>query len=660
MMGRLQSHRSRSRLEVRCSPSLAILMGALLALAMGILSLWTQPTLAQPQLPQQQLIDQLIFSSPAPTPPPLQTPEADPNLTPSPTPEGTEATSSPSPTGPPRISLDQTTGSSIIVGGIPILELQTDQYRSEVRTEAVESVIRRFLEFDMSGSLPQPEVRAERDTNQQNILVLGEADNFPRTRQYLFTVTYADAAAAKGVETPTLTDVRQVAVQWADQLERAIQDYRQVRLDRVRGQDPLVLGTSLLQALLFLVVGFLLWRISTYLLSWGQRRLEDRVGSGWMTWIDIGITLSRLTLVIGLTLGSIHLAISSIPLVRPFQRRFYFELTNVLKTAFGVLSQPLPNSTLSIASLMVFAGLTVVVFTVSHYISQALKQRFLTRIGLDLGTQEASATIFKYSLTLLGMLLVLPFSGLNLSSLAVVAGSLVLGVGLGLQNIFNDYVSYLAILVERPIQVGDLIEVDELIGTVERIHPWATVVRTLDRVFVIVPNSRLTDRKVVNWSYRDPRCRIHIPVGVAYGSDTAAVKEALYHAARSSPMVLSTPEPQVWLTHFGTSSLNFELLVWINRPQDQFLLTSEINYAIDAEFRRRNIVIPFPQQDLHIRSAEGLQTILGRGSRSSNGTNRPNTNVEGRIIIPPGEAGHLRLEGELDPHFPSNGRESER
>ncbi|NJK63534.1 MAG: mechanosensitive ion channel [Synechococcaceae cyanobacterium SM2_3_1] len=175
---------------------------------------------------------------------------------------------------------------------------------------------------------------------------------------------------------------------------------------------------------------------------------------------------------------------------------------------------------------------------------------------------------------------------------------------------FNDYVSYVAILIERPIQVGDLVEVDDLLGTVERIHPWATVVRTLDRIFVVVPNSRLTNQKVVNWSYRDPRCRIHIPVGVAYGSDPQQVKEAMLSAARCHPLVLSTPEPQVWLISFGHSSMDFELLVWINRPQDQFILKSDLNYAIVAEFRHRHIVIPFNQQDLHIRSADGLRGVL--------------------------------------------------
>jgi potassium efflux system protein len=289
----------------------------------------------------------------------------------------------------------------------------------------------------------------------------------------------------------------------------------------------------------------------------------------------------------------------------------------VVDTALGVLIQPLPNSNVSIASLLVFFVLATLVFTVAHYISVGLKQRFLGRLGLDLGTQESTAAIFKYVLTLLGILLVLPFSGLNLSSLAVIAGAVGLGIGFGLQNLSNNYISYLAILLERPIQIGDLVEVDNLLGTVEHIGPRATVLRTLDRIFVIVPNSRFTESKVVNWSYRDPRCRIHIPVGVAYGSDTKVVTEALLAVARGNPRVLTNPPPQVWLRSFGPSSLNFELLVWINRPQDQFVLISELNFAIEAEFRRRGIRIPFPQQDIHIRSLEGLVSLSRNGGSRS-------------------------------------------
>ncbi len=568
------------------------------------------------QTPGQPLLD-LLLPSPQPTLS-LETPFP---LIPrdSPFPEVSPAAElSPSPT---PIQLPEDAGTDVVVGGIPILRLQTAQYSSEVRAQAVEFEIERFLKFDWTGSLPVPDVRVTQTRDLQYILELGDADNFELTRQYLFTVTLADAAAALNLPSPTLKDVSALATTWANELEGAIAEYREVELALVRGQDPRVLTISLLQAGVILLFGFFLWSWCQLGLHRLEQVLENRVGQ--MIWVDIALTLSRLLLRVGIALGSIHLALSLVPILQPFRRVLYYEIGRIRHLFLAGLNKELPNSSLSISSLIIFAILTLLVFTISHYVSLALKHRFLTRLGLDLGTQEASATIFKYTVTVLGMLIVLPFSGLSLSSLAVVAGSLVLGVGLGLQNIFNDYVSYVAILIERPIQVGDLVEVDELLGTVERIHPWATVVRTLDRVFVVVPNSRLTNQKVVNWSYRDPRCRIHIPVGVAYGSDPQQVKEAMLSAARCHPLVLSTPEPQVWLIAFGHSSLDFELLVWINRPQDQFILKSDLNYAIVAEFRRRHIVIPFNQQDLHIRSADGLRGVL----QHLNGANPAYTNA---------------------------------
>jgi small-conductance mechanosensitive channel len=555
------------------------------------------------QRPVQPLVDLII-----PSPQPTQAIESPSPLDNSPPPElSPDGTLVPSPA---PIQLPEDAGTDVVVGGIPVLKLQTAQYSSEVRAQAVESEIERFLEFDRTGSLPVPEVRAIQTDELQYTLWLGDADSFVSTQRYLFTVTLADAAAALDAPSPTLRDVSALASTWANELERAIAEYREVELALVRGQDPRVLAISLLQAGAILLLGFFLWSWCRFGINRFEQVLENRMGEGRVIWVDVSLTLSRLLLRLGIALGSIDLALRVVPMLRPFQRVLYYEIGRMRRFLFNILNQELPNSSLSVSSLIIFAVLTLLVFTISHYISLALKHRFLTRLGLDLGTQEASATIFKYTVTVLGMLIVLPFSGLSLSSLAVVAGSLVLGVGLGLQNIFNDYVSYVAILIERPIQVGDLVEVDSLLGTVERIHPWATVVRTLDRVFVVVPNSRLTNQKVVNWSYRDPRCRIHIPVGVAYGSDPQQVKEAMLSAARCHPLVLSTPEPQVWLIAFGHSSMDFELLVWINRPQDQFILKSDLNYAIVAEFRRRHIVIPFNQQDLHIRSAEGLRGVL--------------------------------------------------
>ncbi|MFS8804255.1 mechanosensitive ion channel [Synechococcus sp. R55.6] len=539
---------------------------------------------------------------------------ADPRPTPAeaPTPEGSPAPA-PSPIGIPLTGQE---GTEVLVGNIPVFRLQTADYPSDVRADNVRAIIERFLE---EGQLPEPEVRVAQDANGQYILRLGERGRFERTQRYLFTVTYADAAAERRVAPGqvNLNDVRLVANSWARRLEQAIADYREDLLALQRAQDPRVLVLTLLAGIATLVVGFFLWRLFDRSLTRLQRWLELKAGETWGTWIDVGGMLLRGVGAILIAGISLDRGISFIPALRPFQRSFYLGLGRVVATALGVLTQPLPNSSVSIASLLVFLVLSILVFTGAHYVSVGFKQRFLARLGLDLGTQESSAAIFKYILTLFGILLVLPFSGLNLGSLAVIAGAVGLGIGFGLQNLSNNYISYIAILLERPIQIGDLVEVDNLLGTVERIGPRATVLRTLDRIFVIVPNSRFTESKVVNWSYRDPRCRIHIPVGVAYGSDTALVTEALLSAARENARVLSSPAPQVWLKSFGPSALNFELLVWINRPQDQFVLISELNFLIEAEFRRRGIRIPFPQQDIHIRSLEGFAPLSQNGGSPS-------------------------------------------
>ncbi|NJK63533.1 MAG: hypothetical protein HC921_13370 [Synechococcaceae cyanobacterium SM2_3_1] len=382
------------------------------------------------QTPVQPFVDFLI-PSPQPTPTSVSpSPSED-----FPSPEGSPAGNLlPSP--PPSIQLPKDAGTDVVVRGIPVLRLQTAQYSSEVRAQAVEFEIERFLDFDRTGSLPVPEVRASQTRDLQYILELGVADNFELTRQYLFTVTLADAAAALNAPSPTLKDVSALASTWANELERAIAEYREVELALVRGQDPRVLAISLLQAGMILLLGFFLWSWCRFGINRLEQLLENRMGEGRAIWVDVSLTLSRLMLRLLIALGSVHLAISVVPMLRPFQRVLYYQIVRMRGLFIDFLNQELPNSSLSVSSLILFAVLTLLVFTISHYISLALKHRFLTRLGLDLGTQEASATIFKYTITVLGMLVVLPFSGLSLSSLAVVAGSLVLGVGLGLQNIF--------------------------------------------------------------------------------------------------------------------------------------------------------------------------------------------------------------------------------
>jgi potassium-dependent mechanosensitive channel len=261
----------------------------------------------------------------------------------------------------------------------------------------------------------------------------------------------------------------------------------------------------------------------------------------------------------------------------------------------------LGNTPISIEIILKSVLFIFIVLIISHLIGRAIGHLFLTRMGLDRGSREAITSVIRYALVALGSIVVLHELGIDLSSLAVIAGVVGLGVGIGLQNLSSNFISGLTLLFERPVKVGDFVAVDELLGTVEKISFRSTIVRSLDGVFAIVPNSHFVDRKVVNWSYCDPRCRLHIPIGVAYGTDPVLVTEALISVAHLEDGVLRNPSPKVWFKSFGEHSLNFELLVWIDSPPDKELIHSSLNFRIEYEFRKRGIIIPFPQQDVWIR-----------------------------------------------------------
>ncbi len=266
-------------------------------------------------------------------------------------------------------------------------------------------------------------------------------------------------------------------------------------------------------------------------------------------------------------------------------------------------------------SLFLIATLILViigVFWTSYAFSRWINQGLLARIKLDRGTREVVTAFIRYLLTFLGLLIVLQTAGVNLSSLTLFAGVIGIGFGFGLQNLASNFISGLTLLLEQPIRVGDFIQVNDLLGTVETISIRSTTVRTQDGVFVIVPNIKFVENQVVNWSYRDPRCRIHIPVSVDAGCDTLLVSEALLQAARKEPRVLFDPVPRVWFRAFAEGSLNFELLVWINQPAENEPIKSALNYLIDQEFRSHGIGNPLPQRELYIRNWEELASLWQR------------------------------------------------
>jgi small-conductance mechanosensitive channel len=264
---------------------------------------------------------------------------------------------------------------------------------------------------------------------------------------------------------------------------------------------------------------------------------------------------------------------------------------------------PIPGISLSLVQILLLIALLVAVFWISSRTKRFLFNRFLVRSGLDRSLQYAIAQIVSKFVLVVGVLIVLENTGIHLAALTVFAGAVGVGVGFGLQNIASNFISGLVILAERPITIGDRVEVAGVVGQVQQIHARSTVIVTNDNIAMIVPNSKFIDSPVTNWTYGDPRVRFRVPVGVAYGSDVNKVREALIAAGRSNSHVLTDPGPSVFLKGFGESSINFELVVWSSEMSHRpSRFKSDLNFAIEEKLREAGIEIPFPQRDLHVRS----------------------------------------------------------
>lgn len=242
------------------------------------------------------------------------------------------------------------------------------------------------------------------------------------------------------------------------------------------------------------------------------------------------------------------------------------------------------------------------------YLSKKLKSllinRLLVRTRLDTGAQQAIGTITRYVILFVGLLIIFQTVGVDLTTLNVLAGAVGIGIGFGLQNIANNFISGLIILIERPIKVGDRVEVGDVEGDVISIGARSTTVRTNDSIAIIVPNSKFISENVINWSFGGEIVRFKIPVGVAYDSDVDLVTELLLKIADENEDVAKSPPPSVRLIELGQNALQFELRAWsrekLHRPG---LFASNINYDIVRTFRQHGIEMPFPQRDLHIRSS---------------------------------------------------------
>ena len=242
----------------------------------------------------------------------------------------------------------------------------------------------------------------------------------------------------------------------------------------------------------------------------------------------------------------------------------------------------------------------------SRIIREGLQNRVLPRTRLDIGARASFVNVVIYAFWILAIYTGINILGINLSSLAFMAGALGIGIGFGLQNVVNNFVSGIILLFDPSIQVGDMVQIGEDWGTVNRINIRTTIVQTFDNASLIIPNSEMLSNKVTNWSFKDPKVRRQVDVGVAYGSDVQLVHKILLEIVGDMPEIMDDPAPRVDFTDFGDSALIFRVRFWISSPEFWLGAPTELRFRIDEEFKKNGIEIAFPQQDIHIRSASGL------------------------------------------------------
>jgi small-conductance mechanosensitive channel len=247
--------------------------------------------------------------------------------------------------------------------------------------------------------------------------------------------------------------------------------------------------------------------------------------------------------------------------------------------------------------------------TITRWFKRKLEQDWLPLTRLDPSARMSIATVFGYATFVLALLVGLSAAGLDLSRIAIVAGALSVGIGFGLQNIFNNFVSGLILLFERPVRLGDYIKVGSTEGYVRRIRIRSTELENADRITIIVPNSVLLSSEVENWNYRNSLGRVIVPVGIAYHCDPEVVRKVMLEVAHAHPRViqdgdrLDVPGPFVVFKDFGDSSLNFELRACIDDIYQKVVVASDLRFALHKQFLALGIEVPFPQRDVFIKNA---------------------------------------------------------
>lgn len=492
--------------------------------------------------------------------------------------------------------------SPVVLDGQQLFSLTTnDTVSAQERADDINIRLETWIDAGIAPDLfidPAQPNTIKIDQASLDALAIGEGDEEEASpRVELLTVTKTDVRAAGQNMTPQAQ-----AQEWREILEEAMSRALDERSpDFVRQAILTTLAVLALAAFLFWWIRRLKNRVLPHPLQELQHVLSSSPSSAHES------PPSLVSILISLGLGVLQIALwvavglYVINLFPQTRDRSYEVFRAFMDSLFSPIF-PLGGETYSITDLMILIAVFFGVILGSTVVANVLRSRILRMAGLSSGSQEAIAAITRYVLIAIGTIVMLQVWGLDLSSLTILASALGVGIGFGLQNIAKDFGSGLVLLFERPVQVGDFIEVDEFMGTVDRIGARSTSIKTLDQVSIIVPNSYFLENQVINWSHENPLSRIALPVGVSYSSDPEQVRTILLQAAEEHSGIVRLPRPQVFFKGFGNSSLDFTLMFWIVEPNRQPIIKSDLYFKIFALFRQEHIEIPFPQRDLHIRS----------------------------------------------------------
>jgi potassium efflux system protein len=270
------------------------------------------------------------------------------------------------------------------------------------------------------------------------------------------------------------------------------------------------------------------------------------------------------------------------------------------------------NHPVTVGKLVVALLVLVVGMIIVRIAFRLLGSRVLSKTPLKKSTASAIQKIFAYFGYLLVLLFALRMVNISLAAFAFLGGAIAIGVGFGAQNIINNFISGFIIMTERPISIGNLVEIDGVLGEVEDIGARCTRIRTGENIHILVPNSSFLEKNITNWTLSDNRIRTKVVTGVVYGSPVRRVEDLLIQAAKENEKILKSPEPFVVFNDFGDNALIFEVYFWINvqRVIERRLIESSVRFRIDDLFREAGIIIAFPQRDVHLDMTRPLELRL--------------------------------------------------